>query len=162
MSDDLVPDAASPELALCMEKIERCITRIAEVLVQCGERANDAPPVAGANSVAVITRHVLGNVEENILGVVGGESRERDRDGEFSGEPSVADLLARWEMLRPRLLAVASRMPSSAMFEPRQHPRRGVVSVFEVFLVVLRHVGEHEGHVQLTRDWLLADRDAGP
>ncbi|MDP1911679.1 MAG: DinB family protein [Hyphomicrobium sp.] len=149
---------ASPELALCFDKIERCIDRIVELLVGCADQAAVSPPVPGANSLATIVSHVIGNVSENILGTVGGELFERDRDAEFAIEPSVSDLLALWEGLRPRLRAVAASIPTSALFEPRPHPRRGEISVLEVFLVVLRHMGEHEGHAQLTSDWLAAGR----
>lgn len=147
---------ASPELALCYDKIERCIARIVDMLVDMPADAHRMPPVPGANSLATLVNHVLENAAENILSTVGGEPFVRDRDGEFAAEPSVADLLERWEALRPRLQAAAAAIPSSALLEMRQHPRRGEISVLDVFLVVLRHVGEHEGHTQLTRDWFRA------
>ncbi len=146
---------ASPEMALCFDKIDRCISRIVEITVECDERAGDVPPVPGANSLASIVSHVLANVAENILGTVGGALISRDRDAEFASTASVADLLERWEALRPKLAAVAASIPTSELLAPRRHPRRGEIPVLEVFLVVLRHMGEHEGHAQLTRDWLL-------
>lgn len=150
---------ASPELALCYDKIERCIGRIAEILVECGPDAHRAPSIAGANSLATIVNHVLENVAENLLSTVGGEPFARDRDGEFGASPEIADLLTRWEAMQPRIRAVVADTPASELLSMRPHPRRGEISVLEVFLVVLRHMGEHEGHAQLTRDWL---RSTGP
>lgn len=157
MEEDAPPPFASPELALCFDKIERCISRIVEILVECGDRAGEAPPVPGANSLATIVSHVLANVAENILGTVGGQAISRDRDAEFASEASVTDLLERWEVVRPQLAEVAVAIPSADLFAKRVHPRRGEITVLEVFLVVLRHMGEHEGHAQLTRDWLAAN-----
>lgn len=147
-------DFASPELALCYDKIERCIGRIVDLMVECGDQARLAPPVPGANSLVSIVGHVLANVEENICGTVGGEPIERDRESEFGAIREVSGLREAWATLRPRLREVAASIPSSGLLEPRTHPRRGEITVLEVFLVVLRHMGEHEGHAQLTRDWL--------
>lgn len=115
------------------------------------------PPIPGWNSMATIVFHMTENLRENILGVVGGEERTRDREAEFREHlEAPAELREGWQALRPRAKAVLSRLSARDLDATRAHPRRGEITVREILLVMIAHVGQHEGHAQMTRDFLLA------
>ena len=42
------------------------------------------PPAPGANSLYVLAMHTLGNAEENLLEILGGQPIGRDREAEFA------------------------------------------------------------------------------
>jgi uncharacterized damage-inducible protein DinB len=114
------------------------------------------PPAPGANSVAVLVRHTLGNAEENLLMVLCGQSFSRLRDDEFVDHSvSAADLVTAWHEVRPRLEAALSTVEADEMTRLRPHPRRGSVSGRDVLIVVARHAAEHLGQAELTRDLYL-------
>jgi uncharacterized damage-inducible protein DinB len=113
-------------------------------------------PAAGANSVAVLVRHTLGNAEENLLMVLCGQSFSRLRDDEFLDHSvSAADLVTAWHEVRPRLEAALATVEADEMTRLRPHPRRGELSGRDVLIVVARHAAEHLGQAELTRDLYL-------
>lgn len=115
------------------------------------------PPAPGANSLAVLVAHMLGNAEENLLGTLGGQSIARDRDAEFRVRgASAAELAAAWVALRPRLEAALAALPDGALDRDYAHPRRGTIGGREILIVVARHAAEHLGQAELTRDLLRA------
>lgn len=72
---------SSLEIALCTDKIVRCIGRIVGLMEAASDGALLAPPMVGANSLVQIVNHVLANVEDNLLGVVGGRAVAPDTMG---------------------------------------------------------------------------------
>ena len=77
--------------------IERSVERIIAALArleEAGVPLDWRPAAAGANSVYVLAAHALGNVEEQLLGVLCGLPVERDRDSEFSAMPGSAEVIA--------------------------------------------------------------------
>ncbi len=146
------------EAALFERRILRAIDRVVGSMdLLTAEQIAWRPPIAGWNSMAAIVRHLLGNVEQNICGVIGGEAVNRAREAEF--EPTIetaAELRAAWGALRPRVSAAILGLGVSEMVARRKHSWRGEISIREILLVVVAHVGQHEGHAELTRDVLIA------
>jgi DinB superfamily len=148
-----------PQLSLLTDRILRCIDRI----IDLGAGLTDAqlaqmPGVAKWNSLGGIMWHVMANAEENILRVCGGMHVARDREYGFVDNNAHTRLgvSERWSELRSRLEAYFAGLEPADLDGLRTHRRRGQVTVLELLLVVLRHAGEHEGHAQMTRDYLLA------
>lgn len=109
------------------------------------------PPSPEANSIVGLARHTLANAAENILGVIGGESANRDRETEFQ-DMAPGTLIARWESLLPELEECLSTLPPGGLDSNVQHPRRGEIAAREVLIIVARHAAEHLGQAELTRD----------
>ena len=146
------------QLALLTDRILRCIDRV--VALGDGltdERLSAAPGIPGWNSLASIAWHVMANADENILGVARARTVERDRESEFveNTTRTARELRARWADLRPRLEAYFATLGPVELDRAREHSRRGTVTVLELLLVVLRHAAEHEGHAQMTRDYVM-------
>lgn len=136
------------------------IFRSVERLVSCADglsadELNWCPPADGANSLYALITHVLGNLEENFLGVIARQDVNRDRDGEFIARGDSIEPLARsWSELKGRINAALAQLPAGTLDEDRAHRRRGTISVREILLVMARHSSLHEGHAELTRDLL--------
>lgn len=148
----------NPEADLYSERITRAIGRvIASVDLLTAEQVLWQPPIAGWNNMAAILWHLLANVEDNICGVIGGDEMARHRDEEFDPPIETAGQLRdRWFALEPRVRAVLANLGADEMGATRKHRWRGEITVREVLMVVVAHVGQHEGHAQMTRDYLLA------
>ena len=145
-------ESASGFLCRSVDRIVGCLDGLD------ADAAGWRPPAPDANSLLGIAAHVLGNVEENILGVVAGQLVDRQREGEFADDHhSVEAVRERWRSLRPRVHAALVSLPASEMESRRMHPRRGELSVREVLLVAVRHAAEHMGQAELTRDLLRAE-----
>jgi uncharacterized damage-inducible protein DinB len=157
--DEVAPSFASDEAAVFWRYLSSSLDRLVELTTAVDPGALGWRPQtpAGANSLAGLATHTLGNAEENILGVLAGRPVDRDHEREFAAVPSQAAIADRWRHLRPRLLAVLSRLSAEEVARPRAHPRRGTITAREVLLVVARHAAEHLGQAELTRDlWLAA------
>jgi hypothetical protein len=153
------PPWASDECECTWGYISRSVDSLVGLLDGLDSPAlNWRPPASGANSVYVLAMHILGNLVETLLGVVGGQPCARDRDGEFAAEGVPGVVVAeRWHALRERIATVLRPLADEDMSAIRLHPRRGELPVREVFLVVARHTAEHLGHAQLTSDLRLAE-----
>jgi len=131
------------------------ILRAAERLVGCLDGLDDvaasAVPHAGANSIAGIVNHALSNIEDNVLSVIGGNPPSRDRSIEFDPDGGPIGVVERWALLQPRIAAVLDATDDPALCRLVYHDRRGEITVAETLMVILRHLGEHEGEAMLTR-----------
>ncbi|MGD9935024.1 MAG: hypothetical protein AB7T37_15105 [Dehalococcoidia bacterium] len=56
-----------------------------------------------------------------------------------------------WTLLRPRVAGQLDALDDAALLSLVTHERRGQVTVAELLMVILRHLGEHEGEAMLTR-----------
>ncbi|HTK07182.1 MAG TPA: DinB family protein [Ktedonobacteraceae bacterium] len=121
------------------------------------EQLNWHPSAPNTNSLYVLVVHSMSNAEENICHTLIGEPSTRDREQEFRAKGSSADeLLAHWQTLRPRLEATISSLSTEDLHRQIVHPRRGTITGLDILIVVARHMAEHFGHAELTRDLLLA------
>ncbi|MBI2765864.1 MAG: DUF664 domain-containing protein [Chloroflexi bacterium] len=149
--------AADPEPSLYLQKIASSIDRVLACLDGLTPDELAWRPLPNASNLASLAAHVLGNTRENVLSVIGGMPNHRDRDAEFvPGGSSTAQLRQRWQALQLEIERVLGSLSGPEMASLRAHPRRGAVTVREICLVVARHVAEHAGQAELTRDLLLA------
>lgn len=143
--------------------IWRFISRSVERLLACLDGLDEAAlnwrPLPNASSLYNLATHIIGNIEETVLGVICGHQVVRDRDAEFSavGSDTVA-LRARWQGLEAQITQDLTHLTPINLDRPRLHPRRGMVSAWEILIVVARHAAEHLAHAELTRDLFLATR----
>ena len=146
------------EAELFRARIVRTVDRLVALSVSLtDELVCTPPPIAASNSLAVIVTHVLANLEENVCAVIDGEAVTRFRDDEFTTPIKTAvEIEDAWKTLRPRVEAAIAGLAAEDMAADRNHPRRGAVSVREVLMVVMAHAALHEGHAEVTRDYLLA------
>ncbi len=116
-------------------------------------------PLPNANSLVILATHIIGNIEETVLGLICGQRRPRDRAAEFqvtAGDSASINL--RWRTLQGEIAHHLTQLPPSDLARVRLHPRRGPLTAWEILLVVARHAAEHLAHAELTRDWLFVAR----
>jgi hypothetical protein len=110
------------------------------------------PPAENPNSILVLARHMLANVEVNIRGTLGDEPVAYDREAAFAEDITKADVLARWSELRPLFQQTMRALPDDRISGLVTHHWRGEIPGREVLIVVARHTAEHLAHAELTRD----------
>ena len=137
--------------------IETIISALSD-LEEAGVPLDWRPPAAGANSVQVLATHALGATEHRLLDVLCGIAVDRDREGEFAarGVRSAAAIAEEWRALAARIGPALDELTEADLAAPRRHPHRGELSGLELLLVVARHMAEHAGQAELTRDLALA------
>jgi hypothetical protein len=116
-------------------------------------------PLDNANSLYVLATHTIGNVEENILGVLCHQNINRQREDEFkvrgsSNEP----IQKKWLEMQERIPSHLAQLSSIDLDKEYEHPRRGRITGCDVLIVVARHAAEHMGQAELTRDLLFSTR----
>ncbi len=117
------------------------------------------PAAAEANTLYVLAVHIMGNVEENVLGIACGEDIRRDRAAEFAAEGgSAGGLVDRARDLIGRIAEGLEKIKCSDLGVEVEHPRRGRLTAREALLLATRHSAEHVGQMELTRDLLKAAR----
>ncbi len=123
------------------------------------EELNWRPLASGSNSIYALTTHTLGNVRMHIFRVLLDQAIDRDRDGEFRSVADASNVpIPAWPVLRAEVEAALATLPPEAMDRIFEHPVFGSISGREVLMVMMRHTAEHLGHVELTRDLIVAAR----
>jgi hypothetical protein len=104
--------------------------------------------------VFVLVTHMLANVRDNVLTVVcERQPSVRDRDAEFAATAGAAtELQEQWRDLRAQIVEALASIPPGDLSRPRDHRWREDVNGRDVLLFTARHVAEHIGHAELTRD----------
>ncbi len=116
------------------------------------DELNWRPAGPETNSLFVLATHILGALDETLLGVLCGEPRSRDRDAEFVASEATAEApVARWASLRAEIGERLAALPGEALDEVRQHPRRGEVTGRDLLIFTAQHTAEHAAHAELTR-----------
>lgn len=116
------------------------------------EELNWRPPGPETNSLFVLATHIVGAIDETLLGVLCGQPYSRDRDSEFVASDATAGApVARWERLRAELAERLAALSDEELAEPRRHPRRGEMSGRDLLIMIVQHAAEHAGHAELTR-----------
>lgn len=147
------------EIELFWGFISRSIERIMACLDGLPEDDLNWRPLTNANSLYVLANHILGTTEENILGVLCGQSIQRQREAELTAEGNSVDpLLLKWLDLQKRIHQSLEQLPAEELEREREHPRRGSLTGRAVLIVVARHAAEHMGQAELTRDLLFVKR----
>lgn len=148
---------SNPEIALFWRYIVSSLDRLVACLDNLSTAEINWRPLPTANSLYVLAIHTLANAEENLLGTLCGLPVARQRQAEFAAEGVSAEVIyQQWQSLRRHLKQHLVTLPTTALNELRQHPRRGVVTGRDLLIIVARHAAEHLGQAELTRDLLQA------
>ena len=107
---------------------------------------------AESNSVAILVRHIGGNLRSRWTDFLStdGEKRDRDRDGEFTvpGETSRADVMATWNAGWSTLFdTLSSLQPAdlTAMVSIRSEHMPAIAAMHRA----VSHIGQHVGQIVL-------------
>lgn len=141
--------------------IDRALGAMVEIVQVLGdELANDKPALAGANSPFQIVTHCLGVLEFWGGERIAGRSVHRDRAAEFRAAGQVSELVEKVAAQQQRFYADLDSLDSLA-------PPRGPTDLQDaglplaksqagVVLHVLEELYQHLGHLEITRDVLVA------
>lgn len=153
------PDPAQP----LESHIIKALDSIASIVGSLDDRvANARPDVPGMNSPLVLLRHVGGSSRYWLDHVCLGNENVRDRSDEFSArESTVAEELARHEEQRAVTVEALEQLRDvDPMQSPRVTPsdrrRWWLPTVGGVMVHVFHECAQHLGHLEITRDVLLA------
>jgi uncharacterized damage-inducible protein DinB len=124
------------------------------------EALNRRPPVEGANTIAVLVRHIAGSLGMWCARALD-EPFERDRDAEFRAHDAAPALVEALEVSRATFRDQLARLEALEvdLAAPRTVDRlAGPLTVTAGWCLAhaVRHTGEHWGQIQLTRDLVLA------
>jgi len=152
-----------PEIELFWRFIVSSVDHLIATLDALTEAELNWRPLENANSLSILATHTMGNLAENLLGVLCGQPIQRQRDAEFVARGASASLIQQqWQTLQQRVYASLTQLPATALDRQQEHPRRGLLTGREIFIVVARHAAEHKGQAELTRDLLFAARSKVP
>ncbi|GAB3064936.1 mycothiol transferase [Phycicoccus sp. Root563] len=120
--------------------------------------ANTRPDIPGANSPFAILTHCLGVVARWASTVNLGQIVPRDREAEFLAVGAVTDLAADVDRMRTSLRGWVARTNPQA---PPVNPTTGRQDWYAttqggVLFHVYEELSQHRGHMEVTRDLLLA------
>lgn len=142
---------------------------IAQIEGLSDEELNYALPLPDANTLAALATHTLGAGEYWTLTLVGGLAIPRDRSAEFRAVGHGPDLIARYEGWVAALQAMFAALPPQAL-GPLPNPPAGrrlqaigdaPITGRDCLLHAVEHTAIHLGHIQLTRQLVLALRAGG-
>lgn len=123
------------------------------------DELNWRPPAPETNSIYALTSHTLGNVRMHVYRVLLGQPIDRDRDGELRSVADASNVpIPAWPALRSGVEAALKELPPETMDRSFDHPVFGPLSGRDVLMAMMRHTSEHQGHVELTRDLIVAAR----
>lgn len=133
------------------------------------EELNTPVPLPDANSLAALATHTLGAGQYWTLTLVGGQVIPRDRPAEFRAMGHGPDLIARFEGWIAALQAMLATMPPETLGplpDPPANRRLQAIGDAPItgrdcLLHAVEHTAIHLGHIQLTRQFVLALRTGG-
>lgn len=134
------------------------VRELADVPEEVLNRSVDVPE---ANSLFAIATHLMASGENWTLVVVGGREIARDRDAEFAATGTHAELQARYDAWMKGLHEVLDEMPDSELDRTGLRPYRDELPAEEMtvagaLLHALDHTAVHLGHIQVTKQFLIA------
>lgn len=145
------------ELELYWGFTSRAVDRIVACLDGLTSTQLNWQPCDDASSLYMLATHIMGNMEEVLLGLLCGQPVQRNRDAEFAAVGESADPIhMRWKELRQRIEEALFTLNEAVVERQFTHPRRGQMSGRAILMVVMRHAAEHMGHAELTRDLVRA------
>ena len=142
---------------------DRALNGMSRILADLGdEGANDRPDLPGANSPYAIVTHCLGVLDFWVGQCVAGRLVQRDRDAEFRATGPVAPLIERIARAREQVAHdIAGADMTGPVTSGRDHPLRGEIRTRGAALLhAYEELAQHHGQLELTRDVLLAGRNA--
>lgn len=145
--------------------VDAALDAMIEIVVALGDDgANVRPDLPGANSPFVILTHCLGVMEDWGGRMVAGRPITRDRPAEFTATGRVADLVERTHAARRQLRQDLAGLDPDA--PPRSTPDDDTLdrpygrTQGGVALHIYEELSQHLGQMELTRDVIIAGRDA--
>ena len=142
---------------------DEALLAMRDLVLELGDDlANTRPDLPGANTPYAILSHCLGVVARWASTVNLGEIVPRDRDAEFTAIGSVAGLAADTDRMRMSLRDWVAR---SHVHAPPVNPTSGRQDWYAatqggVLFHVYEELAQHRGHMEITRDLLLAQDQA--
>ena len=123
------------------QRIEACLAQLTDA--QIWARRHDVE-----NAVGNLVLHLCGNIEQWIVGGVGGKAATRDRDAEFDRRDAIpaAELAARLRAVVSAADAVLGTLTPEDLAEPRSIQGYDVTVLHAVYHVV-EHLAEHTGQI---------------
>jgi uncharacterized damage-inducible protein DinB len=105
-------------------------------------------PNRASNSVGNLLLHMSGSLRQWIVGGVGGESNERDRDSEFSAKegPSLAELMELVETTAAAVDRTLAQLGESSLKDRITVQRFSVTRLHAVYHAI-EHFGYHLGQI---------------
>lgn len=140
---------------------------IAQIEGLSDEELNTPVPLPEANTLAALATHTIGAGEYWTLNLVGGKEIPRDRPAEFRAVGHGPDLIARYERWVAALRELLADLPEAAL-GPLPNPPAGrrlaaigdaPITGRDCLLHAIEHTATHLGHIQLTRQLVLALRE---
>jgi hypothetical protein len=132
------------------------IIEYVERILAAGDGLDEAginwkPDGTDTNSIYILATHVMGNVRQNALAILGGQEDQRDRDAEFVAKGNSAqELRDQWADLKPRVIDALGKIGVAELTHDYPHPRRGTMTGLGVLMLTATHAGEHAGQAELT------------
>ena len=123
------------------QRIEACLAQLSDA--QIWSRRHDVE-----NAVGNLVLHLCGNVEQWIVGGVGGKAVTRDRDAEFDRRDPIpaAELAARLRNVLGAADVVLATLTPDDLARPRSIQGYDVTVLHAVYHVV-EHLAEHTGQI---------------
>jgi hypothetical protein len=127
---------------------------------------NQPLPLPETNSLFALATHLVGMSEFWVLALVGERPVQRDRSAEFLAQGTADGLVQRYTHWLTQMHEVLDTLPASKLgdvVDPPQEYRTtgglldGPVTVLDCLLHTVEHSAVHLGHMQLTRQFLLAE-----
>ncbi len=151
------------EIATVIERIGRDALTALEGLSD--EILNQPLPLPESNSLFALATHLVGAGEFWVLALVGGRTIARNRPAEFHATGKQTDLVARYERWIADIHAVLDALPDAALDQLANPPApyrpwQGDAPMTRraCLLHAIEHSALHLGHIQLTRQLLLASQ----
>jgi hypothetical protein len=153
----------SPEVETWLWYVDKALAALCGVVSDLGDDlANRRPDLPGANSPYAILTHCCGVMTYWAGEVVADRPIERDRAAEFVARGRVSDLLALVARTRAQLgrdvEAVEWNAPPRGPVEADDQDAAAGRSQGGTLLHIYEELSQHLGHMEITRDLLLAGR----
>jgi uncharacterized protein YbjQ (UPF0145 family) len=141
--------------------VDLALDKMVEIVRQLGDdKASQRPALDGANAPYAILTHCLGVMEFWGGEPVAGRTIARDRAAEFRAQGRIEELVARTREARAQLETdlndLQSMSPPSGPVRPKDAAVPYGKSKGAVLLHVLEELFQHLGHMEISRDVLLA------
>lgn len=152
----------APEVDVVRHYVDLKLDEMMSILKDLGDdRVNLRPALEGANSPYAIVTHCLGVMEFWGGQVVAGREIQRDRPAEFVAQGTVAEIAAKVDKAKEQFRAdLAEARFNTQLQQPAERPYRGLPgpepTQGNVLLHVLEELAQHLGHIEITRDILVA------
>jgi len=152
------------QFAAVLERIGRTV--IAQLDGLSDADLNRSLPLADTNTLFALGTHLVGAGEFWVLTLVGGHPSDRNRLAEFHATGHSADLVTRYERWLVAVHEVLDDLPDAAMLRPANPPleyrnmpgmaQSGALTVRDCLLHAVEHSALHQGHIEITRQIVLA------